>query len=99
MSGPFLSTRARDDLAAIKAYYLAHRSPQAALKVLKSLAKGVDHIDQYPAAGRPRPELSGNGYDVWSHVVSPYVIYYLNESPVLVTRILHGASDPDFLSR
>ena len=98
MSGPILSTRAQADLASIKAYYVEHRSPAAAAKVLQGLAMGVAHIGDYPAAGRRRPELSGDGYDVWSHVVPPYVIYYLNERPVWVTRILHGASDPDFLA-
>lgn len=96
MSQPILSTRAEDDLLSIKRYYLEHRSAIAAAKVLESLAQGVIYVGEYPSACRRRPELSGTGYDVWSHAVHPYVIYYLNEDPVLITRILHGAAEPEF---
>jgi len=96
VSTPILSPRAEDDLKAIAAYYV-DKSPRAARTLLGDLQAGIAHIAAYPLAGTPRPELAMDDLRIRSHVVRGYVISYVEGDPLLIARILHGSSDPDFV--
>lgn len=91
-----LTSRARGDLEDIVAY-LDHTQVSAVRQrgVLERIRKGFTYIDAYPDAPPVHPDFPGVRY----HPVPPYVIYYLDgTNPPQVTRVLHGAMDPTFVS-
>lgn len=98
MSEPFVTLRAEEDLQAIMEYLTDRAGVRKAMALAKELQAGVEYIGHNPDACKPRPELSTSDSNVRSHVVSPYVIYFVEGDPVWITRILHGRSEPTFVT-
>lgn len=90
MSALRFSREARADLSRIRRYLLKHRSPRAARKIWDNLSTALRYVAEHPEACRRRYEFDEFGVSYWSHAAPPYVIYYRNDEPVYVSRVLHG---------
>ena len=82
---------AYQDLLDIWAYIARENAPSVADSVLARIHGALEVLAFAPKIGRERPEFSGTPR---SFVVRPYVVFYeplLDDSGILVWRIIHGA--------
>jgi toxin ParE1/3/4 len=91
MTAVVYTEAARADLLDIW-FYLAEESLSAADNTLDSLEKDVVLLSTQPLAGRERPEL-GAGVRSWPSS-TPYILFYaVDNSRLIVIRVLHHARD------
>jgi plasmid stabilization system protein ParE len=84
---------AYQDLLDIWAYIARENAPSVADSVLARIHGALEVLAFAPKIGRERSEFSGTPR---SFVVRPYVVFYeplLDDSGILVWRIIHGARD------
>ncbi len=82
---------AYQDLLDIWAYIARENAPSVADSVLARIHGALEVLAFAPKIGRERSEFSGTPR---SFVVRPYVVFYeplLDDSGILVWRIIHGA--------
>jgi len=91
---PFYSPEAKDDLAAIWAYFASERSDEVATRIVEDITGKISRLEKLPRLGRARPELAA---DLHSLPLSShdYVVYYRvgGFKGVQIVRILHGRRD------
>jgi plasmid stabilization system protein ParE len=92
VSSSFLLTPdAEDDLRAI-VDYIAHDSPQNAVKVFDKIHAAVRKLASFPGMGHRRDDIADEALRVWP--VYSFLIFYRPQTrPLEVVRILHGARD------
>lgn len=87
-----LSHRATADLLDIVEYYARHASETVADHVVARFMEAFQRVADMPDAGVHRTEVQGQ--IVRSRVVFDYIVFYeSNTRPVVILRIIHGASN------
>jgi toxin ParE1/3/4 len=85
-----LSPLAEQDLEKIWSYVADDASADRADRLLDAIVHRFDMLAEYPRMGRLRPEF---GPGVRSLAVENHVIYYREETELLIARVLHGRRD------
>lgn len=91
MSNFALSRRAEEDIEGILDY-IAEDDPYAALDFYNSLERLFDHLAEHPKIGHYRPEISPGIRSIPS---GRYVVFFEQEDPVQIVRVLHSAVELD----
>ena len=91
MKEPFVTPRARDDLANIWEH-IAEDNIDAADRVVIELNAAMYRLAEYPQLGHRRDDVDDTRYRFW--VVYSYLIVYAFETdPLQIIRVIHGSRD------
>lgn len=85
------SPEARDDIDQLWDYYARVAGQATADKIIREIAKVVQAIEDFPAAGRARDEIRAG---LRSLTAAPQIVFYRlkNDRPEIV-RVLDGRQD------
>ena len=84
-----INPRARVDLDAIW-FYIATHNERAANNLVGNITSRFEMLQQFPSAGRERPDLISG---LRSFAVEPYTIYYRAIRGLEIVRVIHGSQD------
>lgn len=91
MSDFALSCRAVEDVEGILDY-IAQDDPHAALGLYENLERLFQRLAEHPKIGHERNEIAAG---IRSIPTGRYVVYFEQENPVQIVRVLHSALDLD----
>ena len=95
MTGIVILNRADADIDGILSYLQREAGRSVAERYHSDFLRMIDAIQDFPMAGRLRPEL---GHSARSRSVYPYIIIYdyiASEDFAIVLRVLHGKRNID----
>ena len=86
-----LSSLAKEDLREVGRFTLEHWGPQQVVRYLDGFENACQLLAENPNVGRSAAHVR-DGLHAYSY--QAHVIFYLvNESEILIVRVLHGAQD------
>jgi len=95
-----LSRIAQQDLAEIRDYYLAQRSPRAARKMLVEFVAALRSIGKTPGIGHERKDLAESRPVLFWPVRDYLIIYRADRKPIEIVTVVRGSRDvPALLER
>ncbi len=93
-----LSTPAKQDFRAIRAYYLEEADARVARYVIGEITKALRFLATTPGAGHVREDLTDEPVKFWP-VFSYLIVYDPAMQPLGIVRVLHGSQDIEALFR
>ena len=92
MNGVAFSQQAQRDLEDIVQYILNDSGPAPAQHVFDDILAAIGMLVRHPNSGHRRDELRDQTLRVW-RVHSFLIVYWPDEVPLAVSRVLHGHRD------
>ncbi len=93
-----LTDEAKDDYREIKTYLTREGGTQAARHVQGELRRAMRFLADRPGAGHSREDLTDRPLKFWP-VFSYLIVYYPDQNPLPIARILHSARDIEVILR